>query len=107
MKARLPETEMTDAQTVAPPSAQFNFAEHLLQRNVGRGSKLAYIDDLGTLSYGELAQRVRKFAVAQRTQVVDVRELAADAGLQRLAGELSRRDVRRAGAGGREHAADG
>jgi benzoate-CoA ligase len=67
MKARLPETEMTDAQTVAPPTAQFNFAEHLLQRNVGRGSKLAYVDDLGALSYADLAQRVHRMAAALRS----------------------------------------
>jgi benzoate-CoA ligase len=43
---------------------RFNFARHLLALNVERGSKTAYIDDAATLSYGELAARVRRFAGA-------------------------------------------
>ncbi|NYT38512.1 benzoate-CoA ligase family protein [Allopusillimonas soli] len=42
--------------------AQLNFASHLMQVNAGRAEKTAYIDDTGSLSYGELAQRVAKFA---------------------------------------------
>ena len=49
---------------VAPPGAQFNFAQHLLALNAGRSAKTAYIDDHGTLSYGELAERVRRMAAA-------------------------------------------
>lgn len=46
---------------VAPPE-RFNVAAHLLQRNAGRAAKTAYIDDDGRLSYGELADRVRRCA---------------------------------------------
>jgi len=46
---------------VAPPE-RFNVAAHLLQRNTGRAAKTAYIDDDGRLSYGELADRVRRCA---------------------------------------------
>ncbi len=49
----------------APPE-RFNFAQHLLQRNAARGDKAAFIDDHGTLSYGELADRVRRCAGALR-----------------------------------------
>ncbi len=46
------------------PGAQFNFAQHLLERNAGRGAKAACIDDAGSVSYGELADRIRRFAGA-------------------------------------------
>ncbi|EYF01798.1 benzoate-CoA ligase family protein [Chondromyces apiculatus] len=45
----------------APPE-QFNFAAHLLALNQARGEKVAYIDDLGTLTYAELEHRIRSFA---------------------------------------------
>ena len=48
----------------APPPARFNFAQHLIERNAARAAKAAFIDDLGTLSYGELATRIRKMAAA-------------------------------------------
>ncbi len=48
----------------APPSAQFNFAQHLLALNQQRAAKTAYIDDQGSLSYGSLDQRVRSTAAA-------------------------------------------
>ena len=51
---------------VEPPGAPFNFAKHLLERNVARGAKAAFVDDLGTLSYGQLDQRVRRMAGALR-----------------------------------------
>ncbi|HET7795785.1 MAG TPA: benzoate-CoA ligase family protein [Rhizobacter sp.] len=54
---------MTPAQ-VAPPGPAFNFAAHLLDLNRGRAAKTAYIDDHGRLSYGELADRVRRMAGA-------------------------------------------
>ena len=56
---------MSDS-TVAPPSAKFNFAQHLLERNASRSAKAAFIDDLGALSYGDLATRVRRLAAALR-----------------------------------------
>ncbi len=45
----------------APPE-RFNFAAHVLALNAGRAGKAAYIDDTGPLSYGELAERVQRFA---------------------------------------------
>src|ERR1700758_2135775 len=56
--------------TVVPPLVsiprQYNAAYDLLERNLrdGRGAKTAYIDDRGRCSYGELAERVRRFAWA-------------------------------------------
>ncbi|HYA66422.1 MAG TPA: benzoate-CoA ligase family protein [Burkholderiaceae bacterium] len=49
---------------VLPPGASFNFARHLIDRNIQRSEKIAYIDDLGPMSYGELAERVRRMAAA-------------------------------------------
>ena len=57
---------MSDS-TVAAPSAQFNFAQHLLGRNLARAAKAAFIDDLGWLSYGQLDRRVRQLAAALRS----------------------------------------
>jgi benzoate-CoA ligase len=47
---------------ILPPPARFNFARHLITLNAARAGKTALIDDLGTLSYGELAERVQRFA---------------------------------------------
>ena len=44
--------------------SNFNFASHLFARNEGRAGKLAYVDDLGTLTYGELAERSHRLAAA-------------------------------------------
>ncbi|MFZ4652126.1 MAG: AMP-binding protein, partial [Rubrivivax sp.] len=57
----------TQTPEVAAPPARFNFAEHLLQANAARPAKAAFVDDLGTLGYGELAQRVRRLAAALRS----------------------------------------
>jgi benzoate-CoA ligase len=46
------------------PGEHFNFAQHLMALNVGRASKTAFIDDTGSLSYGELADRIKRFAAA-------------------------------------------
>ncbi|PIT73952.1 benzoate-CoA ligase family protein [Limnohabitans sp. G3-2] len=48
--------------TVTAPPADFNFAQHLIATNAGRADKTALIDDMGQLSYGELAEQVRRFA---------------------------------------------
>ncbi|MBP8310107.1 MAG: benzoate-CoA ligase family protein [Burkholderiaceae bacterium] len=56
---------MTD-RTVPPPGARFNFAQHLIERNAQRPAKTAFIDDRGQLSYGDLAERVRRMAAALR-----------------------------------------
>jgi benzoate-CoA ligase len=47
--------------TAALPQ-RFNFARYLLELNAGRAAKTAYIDDSSHLTYGELDQRVRRFA---------------------------------------------
>ena len=47
-----------------PPSAQLNFAQHLMDANASRTAKLAYRDDGRTLTYGELEDGVRRFAAA-------------------------------------------
>ncbi|RZT97731.1 benzoate-CoA ligase family protein [Rivibacter subsaxonicus] len=47
-----------------PPGARFNFAQHLIERNVARAAKAAYIDDQGSLGYGELAERIRRVGAA-------------------------------------------
>jgi benzoate-CoA ligase len=50
---------------IAPPE-RFNFARHLLDVNESRAPKLAYRDDERALTYGELGDRVRRFAAALR-----------------------------------------
>jgi benzoate-CoA ligase len=55
---------MADAQRVRAPCAPFNFAQHLIECNRGRSAKTAYIDDHGSLSYGELTDRIRRVAGA-------------------------------------------
>jgi len=57
---------MTTTHTLAPPTA-FNFAQHLLQANRSRAHKTAVIDDLGQLTYGELALQVQRFATGLRS----------------------------------------
>ena len=47
-----------------PPGAPFNFAEHLFALHRQRGDRLAYIDDRGPLSYGQLELRARRLAAA-------------------------------------------
>ena len=51
---------------VQPPPDTFNFAQHLLEANVSRPAKAAFVDDLGTLSYGALEDRVRRVAAGLR-----------------------------------------
>ena len=48
---------------ISPPDA-LNFAQHLFQVNAGRAGKVAYVDDRGRMSYGELEERSRRFAAA-------------------------------------------
>ncbi len=56
----------TDIANVAAPPEPFNFAQHLLALNAQRADKPAFIDDHGTLRYGELADRVRRLAAGLR-----------------------------------------
>ncbi len=44
----------------------FNFAQHLFTINASRSQKTAYIDDHGSITYGELEQRARSVAAALR-----------------------------------------
>ena len=62
---------MTSADNISPPPARFNMAQHLLDCNESRPTKTAYIDDQGSLSYGDLAQRIR--CVAAGLQALGVR----------------------------------
>ncbi len=45
-----------------PPGERFNFSQHLLERNRARAGKVAYIDDHGFMTYGELDDGVRRMA---------------------------------------------
>src|SRR5271156_5933615 len=56
--------------SVEPPPEAFNFAAHLLQANAGRPAKPAFIDDVGVVTYGELDERVRRFAMALKERGV-------------------------------------
>ncbi len=47
---------------------RFNFARHILSLNAGRKQRLAYRDDHHDLSYGELDERVRRFAAGLKLQ---------------------------------------
>jgi benzoate-CoA ligase len=55
---------------VEPPPEAFNFAAHLLEANVGRPDKPAFIDDVSVVTYGELDERVRRFAAALKERDV-------------------------------------
>jgi benzoate-CoA ligase len=52
--------------TVPPPPETLNFAQHLLALNAGRAEKAVYVDDVGTLTYGQLDERVRRLAAGLR-----------------------------------------
>ena len=47
---------------IPAPAASFNFAQHLLSVNAQRPHKLAFVDDLGSLTYGQLAERIQRTA---------------------------------------------
>ena len=51
---------------IQPPGERFNIAAHLLAANAGRPAKAAFIDDAGTLTYGQLDERVRRLAAGLR-----------------------------------------
>ncbi len=59
-------TPSPDGTVVAPLPLRFNFAQYLLQLNAGRAGKVAFIDDHGALTYGELDNRVRRMAAGLR-----------------------------------------
>jgi benzoate-CoA ligase len=55
---------------VEPPPDAFNFAAHLLTANAGRPGKKAFIDDAGSITYGELDDRARRFGAALKERGV-------------------------------------
>ncbi|MGB4059708.1 MAG: benzoate-CoA ligase family protein [Burkholderiaceae bacterium] len=58
-------TPASDDNTLAgvpAPAASFNFAQHLLALNAQRPTKLAFVDDLGSLTYSQLAERIQRTA---------------------------------------------
>jgi len=57
-------TEATRTSPGLAPGTPFNFAQHLIACNAARPEKTAFIDDTGTLSYGALAERIRRLAAA-------------------------------------------
>jgi benzoate-CoA ligase len=57
---------VTTPPTVAAPPERFNFAQHLLDANAQRAGKAAFVDDAGTVTYGALAERVRRASAALR-----------------------------------------
>src|SRR5579863_8474042 len=72
--ARGRNAEMTAASPrQRPPSTavprDYNFAADILKRNLdaGRADKLAVIDDRGRITYGDLADRVARFANVLRS----------------------------------------
>jgi benzoate-CoA ligase len=58
------EANMTTQPPVQAPGEHFNFAEHLIARNAERSAKMAYVDDHGRISFGELNEQVRRMATA-------------------------------------------
>jgi benzoate-CoA ligase len=67
------EHDMTDAQAAAdpaevpPPPEAFNFAQHLFGLNSGHASRVAFVDDQGSLTYGALEDRSRRLAGGLRS----------------------------------------
>ena len=54
--------EMSPDSSPAALPEFFNFADQLLQLNASRPHKLAFIDDYGSVTYAELAERVQRLA---------------------------------------------
>lgn len=52
----------TTINTTVDFTQPFNFAQHLFELNHARGSKTAYIDDHGSLSYAQLEEQARRLA---------------------------------------------
>jgi benzoate-CoA ligase len=59
--------EQKETADVPAPPEQFNFADFLLARNADHAHRPAFIDDTHTLTYGELATRVRRMATGLRS----------------------------------------
>lgn len=56
----------SSSSTVGFPPGHFNFAAHLIDLAATRPRKIALLDDRGTLSYGELADAIRRCAAGLR-----------------------------------------
>lgn len=61
---------MSTTTQVAAPGEHFNFTQHLLSANAQRTGKTAFIDDQGSLSYGQLDERVRRVAASLRAMPI-------------------------------------
>lgn len=55
-------TESKRTPPLLPLGTHFNFAQHLIECNAARPAKTAYIDDVESVSYGALAERIRRLA---------------------------------------------
>jgi benzoate-CoA ligase len=60
--------DTTLTQGLAPLPEQFNFAQYILHENAARAGKTAFVDDHGSLTYGQLEDRVRRVAAGLRAQ---------------------------------------
>jgi benzoate-CoA ligase len=58
-------SEFAPAHVPSPPEA-FNFSAHLMSLNADRATRTAFIDNTGSLSYGELEARSRRLATGLR-----------------------------------------
>ena len=56
----------SESASPATPADRFNLARHLLQLNAARAERIAFVDDRGSLRYGELDVAVRRMAGALR-----------------------------------------
>src|SRR5258706_5571712 len=54
----------SSASALSLAGARFNFAQHVIDCNAARSTKVAYRDDRADLTYGDLADRVRRVAAA-------------------------------------------
>lgn len=54
------------APDVPPPGESFNYAAHLLAANAHHAAKAAFVDDVGTLTYGALDEQARRLAAGLR-----------------------------------------
>jgi benzoate-CoA ligase len=54
----------TTTNDVPAPGENFNFTQYLMDCNAQRSGKPAFVDDQGSLSYGQLFQRVQSMAAA-------------------------------------------
>ena len=53
---------MNILENIAHPGEKFNFANHLLEVNASRAQKTAFVDDIDSMTYGELSDRVKRLA---------------------------------------------